>query len=124
MSDDLPDRMLSSDGQRGWYAFPPDGHDTEKDDEQWEGPEDGSLIRFMAEESADVPLWGPTGLIFVDGEELAREWGVNRELVADIVQWGRDSLGPVTADLDAEAARMVRSLAEQTNYRFRIVYHP
>lgn len=125
MSDDLPDRMLSPDGQSGWYAFPPDGYSAEGDDETFEGPPEGSLIRFMAEESVDVPLWGPDGLIFNEAEDLVSEWGLSRELADEVVQWGRTSSGGLQSpELDAEAARLIRALAEQTHYRFRIVYQP
>lgn len=124
MREDVPDRLLSPDGQTGWYAFAPDGYDPQVDDDRWEGPPDGSLIRFMSEDSVDVPLWGPDGLIFVDGEELGREWGISHELVADVVRWGRASQGMPSAELDAEAARLVRALAQETDHRFRILYQP
>lgn len=123
MTEELPDRLSSPDGQSGWYAFPPDGYDPEADDETWEGPPDGSLIRFMAEVSVDVPLWGPDGLLFNDGDDLMIEWGVSQELAEDIVRWGRASSdGLQSPQLDA--ARLIRELAEQTGHRFRIVYHP
>ena len=115
---------MSPDGRSGWYAFPPDGHRHEPEDDAWEGPQEGSLIRFMSEDTVDVPLWGEGGLIFVDGDELVREWGVSQELADDIVAWGRASQGPVTPELDAEAARLVRQLRQELEYRFRIVYQP
>lgn len=125
MSEDLPDRMLSPDGQTGWFAFPPDGSRPDDDDASWEGPRDGSLIRFMAEISVDVPLWGPDGLIFNDGDELVAEWGISEDLAADIVRWGHASCdGLQSPELDAEAARLVRALAEHTDHRFWFVYQP
>lgn len=81
------------------------------------------MIRFMAEDSVDVPLWGPRGLIFNSGQDLVREWGVSRELAAEIVEWGQASQGPRSPELDAHAARLIQALAEQTDHRFRIVYH-
>ncbi len=63
MREPPPDRFLSPDGGSGWYAFPPDGHRPEED-EPWKGPRKGSLIRFMSEDTVDVPLWGEDGLIF------------------------------------------------------------
>lgn len=125
MSQDVPDRLLSSDGETGWYAFPPEGYDPGADDEAWEGPPVGSLIRLMAEDSVDVPLWGPAGLIFMDGEELINEWGISDQLAKDIVRWGRaSSRGLQNSELDADAARLVRALTDQTGHRFRIVHHP
>jgi hypothetical protein len=78
----------------------------------------------MSEDSVDVPLWSDQGLIFADGSELVREWGVSQELAADIVAWGRASQGAVTAELDAEAAMLVRRLQEELNDRFLVVYKP
>ncbi|MCM0622814.1 hypothetical protein [Nocardioides bruguierae] len=82
------------------------------------------MIRFMSEDGVDVPLWSEDGLIFVDGDELVREWSVSQELASDIVEWGRASQGPATARIDAEAARLIRSLRRELDYRFRIVYQP
>jgi len=70
-----------------------------------------------------VPLWGEGGLIFNDGDELAREWGVSAALVADIVAWGiawQTSSGQ--PDHDAEGARLVRRLDHEVDHRFRIVF--
>lgn len=114
---------MSTDGESGWYAFPPEGHRREKD-ERWEGPREGSLIRLMSEETVDVPLWGEDGLIFDDGRELVREWNVSEELAADIVAWGRASQGATSPELDAEAARLIRRLRRELEYRFVIVYKP
>ncbi len=72
----------------------------------------------------DVPLWSEEGLIFVDGQELVREWGVSQELATDVVRWGRASQGPATAELDAQAAALVRRLRRELHRRFRIVYQP
>ena len=123
MNERPPDRLVSPDGRSGWYAHPPEGYRLE-DDDRWEGPSEGSLIRFMSEDSVDVPLWSDAGLIFVDGDELVREWGVSEELATDIVSWGRASQGPDTPELDAEAARLVRALRRELSYRFRFVYQP
>jgi hypothetical protein len=77
----------------------------------------------MAEDTVDVPLWSG-GLIFADGGELVREWGVSEELAAAIVDWGRASQGPSTPELDAEAAQLIRRLRHELNDRFRFVYQP
>lgn len=67
---------MCPDGQWGWYAFPPEGRDPGADDDRWEGPDQGSRIRFMSEVCVDVPLRDDDlGLIFSDGEELRPEWG-------------------------------------------------
>lgn len=117
------DRIMSPDGRSGWYAHRPDGDRSEQDD-PWVGPREGSVVRFMAEDSVDVPLWGEDGLIFSDEHELVREWALSRELVAAIVRWGREAQGPITPQLDAEAARLVRLLRRELDHRFTIVYQP
>lgn len=112
-----------SDGEYGWFAFPPEGYRRDEDD-RWEEPPEGSQIRFMSEESVDVPLWGEGGLMFADGEELVREWGVSQRLADDVVRWGRASQGLPSPELHAEAARLVQALDEHTGHRFRFVYRP
>ena len=123
MRDLPPDRILSSDGRSGLYAFPPEGYRL-AEDEPWEGPRDGTQIRFMAEEGVVVPLWGDDGLIFGDGEELIREWGISEALADALVAWGQASQAGDSAELDAEAARLIRALNKELGYRFPIVYKP
>jgi hypothetical protein len=118
-----PDRFLSPDGKSGWYASPPEGYSPD-DDEPWEGPRSGTQIRFMAEDTVDVPLWSEDGLIIVDGEELMREWGISEALAVDVVAWGRGSQAGDNPRLDAEAARLIRLLNNELEHRFHIVYEP
>jgi len=118
------DRLPSPDGRSGWYAFRAEGDQPEHDDDAWDGPPEDSLIRFMSEDTVDIPLWGEHGLIFGDDRELIREWGVTQELADDIVQWARASQGPPSPELDADAAALIRRLRREVNYRFRIVYQP
>lgn len=122
MREPPPDRILSPDGRSGWYAFPPEGYSP--DDERREGPRSGTLIRFMAEDSVEVPLWGEDGLIFVDAGEMIREWGISETLAEDLVAWGRASQAGDGPELDAEAARLIRSLNKELEHRFSIVYKP
>ncbi len=103
----------------------PVGYRVDNDEETWDRPREGSLIRLMGEHEVDVPLWAEGGLIFNDGEELAREWGVSAALVADIVAWGiawQTSAGQT--DHNAEGARLVRRLDHEVDHRFRIVFKP
>jgi hypothetical protein len=123
MSEPPPDRILSLDGRSGWYAFPPHGY-RHPDDEPWQGPRNGSQIRFMAEDSVDVPLWDEDGLIFVDGEELIGEWGISQVLADEVVAWGRAAQAGESPELDAEAARLIRCLNKELEHRFHIVYKP
>lgn len=82
------------------------------------------MIRFMSEDSVDVPLWSEDGLIFVDGDELVREWHISEGLAADIVAWGRASQHQAGPELDAEAARLISLLNAELGYVFTIVYKP
>jgi hypothetical protein len=119
------DRFMSSEGTTGWYAYPPDGRRVEDDDTKWDGPREGSLIRFMGEHTVRVPLWGEDGLIFSDSEELTREWDVSAALAADILAWAvawQKRSGQ--ADHDAEASQLVRRLSRELEHRFQIVYQP
>jgi hypothetical protein len=40
------------------------------------------------------------------------------------VAWGRASQGATSPELDAEAARLIRRLRRELEYRFVIVYKP
>jgi hypothetical protein len=115
----------SPDGQAGWFAVPPERRTPEADNRREQRrPGDMSFVRLMAEDTVDVPLWYEHGLLFNSVDDLVREWNVNPELASELVRWARASQGPPTEKLDAEAARLIRALAERTDYRFRIVYHP
>jgi hypothetical protein len=123
MDERLPDKLMSTDGRYAWCAYRPDGGRFEQDD-SWQGPPEGSLIRLMSEDTVDVPLWSEDGLIFADDEELIREWDVSQELAADIARWGRASQHPPTAEQDAEAAWLIRRLRHELGERFRFAYRP
>ena len=124
MAERQPDRRFTAaEREWGWYAAPTDGA-RPPEDEPWESPADGTLIRFMSEDTVDVPLWSDDGLLFGNGDELVREWGVSQQLADEIVAWGRASQGSVTPELDAEAARLVRALRTELRCRFPIVYQP
>ena len=123
MDQQPPDRIFSPDGASGWIAMSPEGYRVDNEEETCERPREGSLIRLMGEHEVDVPLWGEDGLIFNDGDELAREWGVSAALVADIVAWGiawQTAAGQ--ADHNAEGARLVLRLDREVDHRFRIVF--
>jgi hypothetical protein len=84
----------------------------------------GRLGEIPSWVSVDVPLWSEDGLIFSSGEELVREWRISAELAAAVVAWGRASQGPVSPELDAEAAPLIRLLNAQLRYVYSIVYKP
>lgn len=116
---------MAPDGKSGWFAYSPDGHQLDTDDKPWEGPREGSLIRLMGEHTVDVPLWGEDGLIFSDGDELAREWGLSASFVDAIVAWGiawQDHSGQPHHNV--EGVRLVRRLSRELGHRFRFVFKP
>src|SRR5690242_10647529 len=106
MSEPWPPRSLLPGGRFGWFAS--SSGKAARADDDWVEPDEGSLIRFMADDGADVPLWSDAGHLFATGEELVRRWGVSDELAAAIVTWGRASQHRQSPGLDAEAARCVR----------------
>lgn len=126
MSDPPPDRLMPPDGKVGWFTSRRDGTRTNDIDERrWEPPPDGSLIRFMGDYGATVPLWGERGLMSDNAQDAVRKLGVSPELAADLEAWGSDwetrSGEPAH---DAEAAALVRRFKRETEYRFQVLYHP
>lgn len=79
----------------------------------------------MGEDSVAVPLWSDDGLMFAVPDELVRELGVSADLASDIVTWAREwQVRSAAPDHDAQAARLVRRLGRELNYRFEFVYKP
>lgn len=106
----------------GWYAFTSD-EDRVQDDRTQERPRAGAVITLMADDSIDVPLWDEDGtLLFADRAELIGEWQVSEELADEIIAWARAHVDQVGHNLDAEAARLIDRLRQETEYRFRIVH--
>jgi hypothetical protein len=126
MSEPPPDRLMSPDGRTGWFAYSPNGaRDSSETEKAWEPPPDGSLIRFMGDYGATVPLWGDGGLMFGSADDVVRSLGVSQELAAELEAWGSSWDGRAdTRELDAEAAALVRRFQRETGYRFQVLYHP
>jgi hypothetical protein len=123
VADGLPDGLLSPDGESGWYAFSPEGY-VPPEDEPWVPPAEGSMIRLMGEHTVEVPLWCE-GLLFNEREELESYFGVSDGLATDIVAWAAAwEAGDHGAELDLEAARLVRRLSHELEYRYVFVYQP
>lgn len=122
-----PDRFLSDDGRAGWFAYGPEESRIASNDDPWQPPPRGSVIRLMGEDSVVIPLWSDEdGLLFADPEELVNELGVSSRLAADLAAWGigwQDRAGQ--ADHDAEAARLVRRLRRELEHLgYGFVYWP
>ncbi|MXG90881.1 hypothetical protein [Nocardioides flavescens] len=126
MSEPRPDALMSPDGTRGWFAYLPDGsRPAASDDDAWSPPREGSVIRLMGEYGADVPLWGEDGLLFLDRDELVREWTLSDDLVDDLVRWGlawEEHAGE--RDHDADGADLARRLRRELGQRYRMFFHP
>jgi hypothetical protein len=117
---------MSPDGRAGWYAYRPDGSRISGENERASKTlPDGSVVRLMGEHSVTVPLWSERGLMFSEPENLMRELGVSPALAADLEAWAnawQTHAGEPAHD--AEAAALVRRLKRETEYRFRVLYHP
>jgi hypothetical protein len=78
----------------------------------------------MGEHAVDVPLWCE-GLLFDGREELESHFGVSEALARDIVAWAAAwNAGHHGAELDREAASLVRRLNQELEYRYVFVYKP
>ncbi len=101
------------------------GADSEHaEDEPWQPPAEGSMIRLMGEHTVEVPLWCD-GLLFDDRAELESHFGVSEPLATDLVAWAAAwEDGHHGAELDREAARLVRRLNHELGYRYTFVYPP
>lgn len=117
----------------GWYAYPPEGY---------VGPPEsfaieGTVIRFMPEDSVSVPLWDGNGLLPHEPEWLNRALGLSAELVADLAAWGDDWNASIygqqfTAEehlarserLDAEARVLIERLRSELPEGYEVVYLP
>ena len=114
---------MSPDGKSGWYAFPPEGV-VPAEDEPWVPPAEGSTIRLMGEHTVEVPLWYD-GLLFGDRAELESHFSVSEALATDLVAWAAAwEDGNHGAELDREAASLVRRLGHELGYRYTFVYQP
>lgn len=86
------------------------------------------VIRFMGEDSVDVPLWDDDGVMFATPEDLLQAFGplgLSAGLVADIVTWAREwQTRSGDPEHDAQAARLVRRLRADFGYGVGIVYQP
>lgn len=109
--------------QLAWHAYRPDGYEPE--DEPWEPPPDGSVIRFMGDHCVGVPLWSDNdGLMFSDADEVVRDLGVSPDLAADLERWASgweaDSGKPHHR---AEAEQLVERLNAELGHRYKFVLH-
>ena len=78
----------------------------------------------MGEHTVEVPLWYD-GLLFGDRAELERHLGLSEALVTDLVAWAAAwEDGNHGAELDRQAANLVRRLGHELGYRYTFVYHP
>ena len=76
------------------------------DEDVWE-PVKGSRIRLMCDYGGGIPVWDEEGGLPEDPAYLARELGLSRELVADLMAWSRewDIRGPDRESRQAQRDR-------------------
>ncbi|WP_408898543.1 hypothetical protein ACJ5H2_05380 [Nocardioides sp. R1-1] len=92
----------------------------------WDDPDelhDLDVIRLMAEEDVDCPLWC-RGLLFSDASEFIA-FGGPEDLARDLAEWAadRDAYGR-TPRSDGVARELVERLTTAFEHRFRFVYKP
>lgn len=117
----------------GWYAYPP--KDYVEPAESYEV--DGTIIRFMPEDTVSVPLWDDSGLLPHEPEWLHRALGLSPGLVADLAAWGDDWNAPNRGErfsdaehlaraqrLNAEAQVLVERLRAELPEGYTVVYLP
>lgn len=80
----------------------------------------------MGEHGVTVPLWSDDdGLMFSEPIELIQAFDVSSDLARDLevwsVAWATHAGEP---SHDAEAARLVRRLNDESNHHYRFVYRP
>ncbi len=98
---------------------------------------EGTVIRFMPEDSVSVPLWDEEGLLSEEPEWLNRALGLSPELVADLAAWGDDWNAPHRGEkfavealrardrrLAAGALVLVERLRSELPEGFTVVYVP
>lgn len=132
MSSDRPRRHFGdSPTGPGWYAYPPKDYVEQPESYEVEG----TVIRFMPEDSVSVPLWDGDGLLPHEPEWLNRALGLGPELVADLAAWGDDWNAAIygqqfTAEehrardkrLDAEAQVLIQRLRAELPEGYTVVY--
>lgn len=117
----------------GWYACPPE--DSVEPPESYEV--DGTVIRFIPEDTVGVPLWDDSGLLPHEPAWLNRALGLSPELVAALAAWGDDWNASIygqqfTAEehrarsqrLDAEAQVLIERLRAELPEGYKVVYRP
>lgn len=117
----------------GWYAHPPEGYVEPPESYEVEG----TVIRFMPEDSVSVPLWDGSGLLPHEPEWLNRALGLSPELVADLAAWGDDWNASIYGQqftagehraraqrLDAEAQVLIGRLRAELPEGYTVVYRP
>lgn len=84
----------------------------EPDDDYWEPPVDGSVVRLMWDETAG-PLWGDEGLLPGEPEWLGGALGLSESLVAALPDWMSDMTACHFSHADEQGQARQHQLDEQ-----------
>lgn len=120
---DVPGTPQGSD-RPAWHAYGPAPGDAGQ--VEWHPFCEGTVVKLMAEEGVDCPLWEVgMGMMFSDIAEFV-EAGGPPDIAADLAHWAADAEArEVPADLDLRAVDLVRRLARAYEDRgVQFVYRP
>jgi len=85
----------------------------------------GPTIAFYWDGGCAAPLWDVEGNLPDDPDWLARELGLNRDLITDLETWTADRYqrpaGPSTAEEDEKEHRLLLRIQEQLVDSLRLV---
>ncbi|MET0844295.1 MAG: hypothetical protein ABWY23_10605 [Mycetocola sp.] len=90
-----------------------------------EGPDPGPapVIRFMREETVEIPLWH--GVLLFNSVSDLIEFGASPDLASAVANWGRDSQKPslrLQQELELRAHVLIERLNDQFGGKYQFVY--
>jgi len=113
---------------RGWYAYLPEGVKATASSEPSPRLREGAVLKLMAEDDVDVPLWVvgglDSGLVFDDVADFIA-FGASPELANDLAAWAEDRQRHGRRDeSDLAALRLIERLNHHFDYRHEFLYRP
>ncbi|WP_158648112.1 hypothetical protein [Nocardioides houyundeii] len=112
---------------------------TDGEEDAYDAPPIGDVIRFMWDYTVNVPLWDAEGLLREEPEWLRRQLGLGDKLIEALTDWGSRmnhldgtrwgqksdaEWEQAYRDMDARARDLVERLRTELGTRYRVVYKP
>lgn len=109
---------------RGWHAYTQSAGPKGEPDPT-PGFSEGAVVKLMAEDDVDVPLWEVgVGLVF-DGTAELIAFGASAELANDVASWAVDRQRNGRRDeSDLAALRLIERLRREFEFRYEFVFRP